>query len=390
MASPGHIRKHGAGWAVVVHYGSDPSTGKRLRRWRSVRGSRREAEAALVEMLAERNQGVAIPTGKQTTAAYLRQWLRDSVVPNCAPKTVRTATDIVEKHLIPALGSIPLPQLRPVDIQAYYSRALLSGRLDGNGGLSPISVQRHHQIIHAALHQAVRWQLLVRNPADAVDVPRGKRREMPMPSIEDVRRVLMVAENSPIATLVYVTVQTGLRKGEALGLRWSDVDLESGRLHVQQTAQFISGQGVVFGHPKTTKSARTVALSTDTVRQLARHRAAQAENRLRFGAAYSDNGLVFATALGAPIDASNLRRHWLRVCGAADISLRWHDLRHVHASLLLTQGTNPKVVSERLGHSGVAITLNLYSHVLPEIQAAEAEKLDGMLRPGSRSAATGG
>lgn len=390
MASPGHIRKHGAGWAVVVHYGSDPSSGKRLRRWRSVRGSRREAEAALVQMLAERNQGVAIPTGKQTTAAYLRQWLRDSVVPSCAPKTVRTATDIVEKHLIPALGNIPLPRLRPVDVQAYYSRALTSGRLDGNGGLSAISVQRHHQILHAALRQAVRWQLLVRNPADAVDVPRGKHREMPMPSIEDVRRVLTAAQNSPIATLVYVTVQTGLRKGEALGLRWSDVDLEGGRLHVQQTAQFISGQGVVFGHPKTAKSARSVALSTDTVRQLARHRAAQAENRLRFGAAYSDLGLVFATTLGAPIDASNLRRHWLKVCRAANVRLRWHDLRHVHASLLLTQGTNPKVVSERLGHSGVAITLNLYSHVLPEIQAAEAEKLDMMLRAGGESVASSG
>jgi integrase len=310
------------------------------------------------------------------------------VAVNCAPKTVRTVTDIVEKHLIPAFGNVQLSRLRPVDIQAHYSRALLSGRLDGKGGLSAVSVQRHHQILHAALRQAVRWQLLARNPADAVDVPTGKRREMPMPSIEDVKGVLAVAEDSPIGALVYVTVQTGLRKGEALGLRWSDVDLDAGRLHVQQTAQYISGLGTVFGQPKTTKSARTVALSTDTVRQLARHRAAQAESRLRLGAAYHDLGLVFATTFGKPIDASNLRREWLKVRRAANVSLRWHDLRHVHASLLLTQGANPKVVSERLGHSGIAITLNLYSHVLPEIQAAEAEKLDRMLRAGSESAAS--
>jgi integrase len=390
MAAPGHIAKHGAGWAAVVDCGKDPVTGKRIRLWRAVRGSRRDAQAVLVKMLAERDQGVAAPPGKQTTSAYLRRWLRDSVAVNCAPKTVRTVTDIVEKHLIPVLGNLPLSRLRPVDIQSYYSRALLSGRLDGKGGLSPVSVQRHHQILHAALRQAVRWQLLARNPADAVDVPHGSRREMPMPSIEDVKRMLAVAENSPIGAIVYVTVQTGLRKGEALGLRWSDVDLDARGLHVQQTAQFISGLGIVFGRPKTTKSARTVALSTDTVRQLTRHRAAQAENRLRFGAAYNDLGLVFATPLGAPIDASHLRRQWLRVCRAANVKLRWHDLRHVHASLLLAQGANPKVVSERLGHSGVAITLNLYSHVLPEIQATEAEKLDQMLRAGSGSAANFG
>jgi integrase len=173
---------------------------------------------------------------------------------------------------------------------------------------------------------------------------------------------------------------TGLRQGELLGLRWQDVNLDAGARHVQQTCQWLPGQGFIFRQPKTSRSCRAVALSPDTVQRVRQHRHRQLEERLLVGPAYQDHGLVFATPLGTPIDPSNLRRAWARIVKAAGLDhLRFHDLRHAHATLMLQQGTHPKVVSERLGHSGIGITLDIYSHVLPGIQAQAAAQLDGLV-----------
>jgi integrase len=255
---------------------------------------------------------------------------------------------------------------------------LVSGRRDGRGGLSARTVVRYHQILHAALRQAVRWQLLLRNPADAVEPPRPARRELRTTTPEQARAVMAAADATQIGAFVRLALLTGMRRGELLGLRWQDV--EGGSVHVQQTAQRIPGQGIVFRQPKTRLSRRAVALSTDAVGVLRTHRARQAEEKLLAGPAYRDQGLVFATGLGTPIEPGNLRRTWLRVTAAAGVpGLRIHDLRHAHATLMLGQGVHPKVVSERLGHASVNITLDTYSHVLPGLQAAAAEALDAVL-----------
>lgn len=181
----------------------------------------------------------------------------------------------------------------------------------------------------------------------------------------------------PFARLALLT---GLRRGELLGLRWQDVDLEQGAIHVQQTAQRIHGQGIVFRHPKTRLSRRSVALSPDAVGVLRKHRRAQAERRLLAGPAYHDHDLVFATGLGTPLEPGNVRRDWLRIVKAADLEgLRLHDLRHAHATLMLRAGVHPKVVTERLGHASVNITLDTYSHVLPGLQEAAAAAIDRAL-----------
>src|SRR5207249_2313309 len=159
---------------VVVDLGRDPVTGKRRQLWRSVKGTKRAAETLLVQLLSQRDQGIDQPPGKITLADYLERWLADYGTTNLSPKSYRNYTDVARRHLIPALGSVLLSKVRPQHIQSYYSKALQSGRLDGRGGLSPASVLRHHQIIHAALRQAVRWQLLDRNPADDVEEPQGR------------------------------------------------------------------------------------------------------------------------------------------------------------------------------------------------------------------------
>lgn len=370
---PGHIRKRGrSSWTVIVDLGTDPTTSKRRQLWRSVKGPKREAEALLVQLLHERDTGVEQPIGKITVAAYLEQWLRDYAEPSLAPKTVASYRDVVRVHFVPAFGSIDLVALRPSHIQALYTN--LRGRL------SPRSVLRYHQVLHAALRQAVRWQLLIRNPADAVEPPRPPRRELLATTPEQARAVMAAADATPYGAFVRLAFLTGARRGELLGLRWQDADLDGGTIHIQQTAQRISGQGIVFRQPKTRLSRRSIALSVDAVAALRSHRAQQAAARLLAGPAYQDRGLVFATGLGTPIEPGNLRRSWLAITQRAGVpGLRIHDMRHASASFMLRAGVHPKVVSERLGHASVNITLDTYSHILPGLQAAAAEALDVVL-----------
>lgn len=389
---PGSIRKRYAGsWTVIADLGRDPATGKRRQLWRSVKGTKRDAERLLVELLHERDSGLERPTGRQTVGQYLQRWLDDYVAGSVAPSTASHYQRIVRKVLIPALGSVELAALRPQAIQSLYGRLLRQGRADGTGGLSAKSVLRYHQVLHAALHHAVRWRLLARNPADAVQPPRAPRRELTTIGAADASRLLSAADETPIGSLARMAVMTGMRRGELLGLRWRDVDLAAGLANIQQTAQRIDGQGWVFRQPKTRLSRRSVALSPDTVRMLAVHRRAQLEARLLAGPAYQDRDLVFANALGTPVEPGNLARTWRRVLAAAGVGhVRWHDLRHAHATLMLSAGVHPKIVSERLGHASIGITLDTYSHVLPGMQATAAAQLDALLLTEPVSHAFGG
>ncbi len=370
---PGHIRKRGMeSWTVVIDLGRDPQTGKRRRLWRSVKGTKRDAEALLIQLLNQRDTGIDAPSGKITVAEFLKRWLRD-YASHLAPKTHRRYEEVVRLHLVPALGALPLTRLRPLHIQECYRRVLDMGR-------SARTALHTHRVLREALQHALRWQLIARNPADAVEPPRPKRYEIPALPPDMIRQLLAAADDTRYGTLVHTAVMTGLRQGELLGLRWRDVDLETGTLSVRQTCQWLPREGFVFRQPKTHRSTRPVALSPRTVQRLRQHRSQQLEERLSLGPAYEDNDLVFATPLGTPLHPNTLRVGWLRILKAANIGhLRFHDLRHAHATLMLQQGVHPKIVSERLGHSGIAITMDTYSHVLPGLQAEAAAQLDDLL-----------
>lgn len=374
----GHIRKRGKGsWSIVLDIGRDVD-GKRRQKWHSVKGSKRDAEREMARLVNELNTGSYVEPSKLTLSKYLDQWL-DYVGPRVAAKTLERYKGIMDSHVKPALGSHTLAKLKPLHIQSFYSDALANGRKNGDGGLSAQTVLHFHRVLHKALDQAVKWQLLLRNPADAVEPPKAERQQMTALSEAETATLLKTMEGTRLYVPVLIAVTTGLRRGELLALRWSDIDLDKGQLIVARSLEQTK-DGLRFKTPKTDKSRRRIALAEVTLRTLRKHKAAQAAEKLRLGPLWEDNDLVITNPQGAPwlpdtfsgSFAGHIRRHDVK-------PLRLHDLRHTHATQLLRQGVHPKIVSERLGHSNISITLDTYSHVLPGMQEEAIAALDATL-----------
>lgn len=379
----GHLRERGKGnWWAVVDIGRDPETGKRKQKWHRLTATgKREAQKELAKLLADLAGGTYVEPGKLTVGEYLERWLADYAKPNVAAKTFERYEGIVQRHLIPNLGSYPISKLQPLHIQEYYSRALQNGRLDKRpGNLSPTTILHHHRVLREALGQAVKWQIIGRNPADAVEPPRATRRGMHVLTAEQVDQLLEVARGSPMYMPILLAVATGMRRGEILALRWQDVDLDAGTISVCRSLEQTKA-GLSFKEPKTAHSRRVVVLPAFAVEALRWHRVEQAEHRLRVGPAWQDHGLVCARPDGRPIPPNNINSAYKGALSRAGIPyVRFHDLRHSHATMLLAQGVHPKIVAERLGHSQIAVTMDLYSHVSPPMQQEAAQKLDSLLR----------
>jgi integrase len=377
----GHIRRRGKqSWAIAIYLGRD-ERGKRKYKWHTVKGGRRQAENECARLLNQLSGGEYVEPTRATVDEYLERWLEDYARSNVAGKTFERYAEIIRTHLVPAFGGCRLNKLHPLQIQAYYSLALQSGRKDGKGGLSAQTVLHHHRVLKDALTQAVRWRLLARNPADAVEPPRPAGREMQVLDEAQTAQLLKHAEGKELYLPILLGVTTGLRRGEILAARWSDVDFEAGTLAVCQSLEHTKAGGLVFKQPKTRRSRRVVALPTLAIEALRKHRAAQARHRLQAGTAYADHDLICARFDGQPRNPGAVTRSFRKLIEALDLPrIRFHDLRHSHATQLLRQDIHPKVVSERLGHSTIGITLDTYSHVLPGMQEQAAKRIDSVLR----------
>jgi len=375
----GHIRKRGKGsWSIVIDLGKDAS-GKRRQKWATVRGLRADAERELRRLLTTIDQGTFVEPNRLTVADYLEQWLANYARSNVAAKTFERYADIVRSHLIPAFGSVLLLKLQPLTIQDYYTNALASGRKRG-GGLSKQTVLHHHRVLREAMNRAVKWRLLVRNPVDAVEPPKPDHKDIRALTEQETAKLLECARSSKAYTMIFLAVTTGMRRGELLGLRWKDVDLAKASLSVRQSLDQTKA-GLAFKQPKTAKGRRTIALPSLAVEGLRAHKTDQAKIRLMMGAGFSDQGLVFCNPDGSPYPPDSLTATFRSLCRRTGFTgVRLHDLRHTHATQLLRQGVHPKIVSERLGHATVSITLDIYSHVLPGMQEDAAIKVDAALR----------
>ena len=374
----GHIRKRGKNaWAIVLDIGHDEA-GKRRQRWHSVKGTKRDAERELAQLINELNTGAYVEASRLTVSAYLKDWIADAET-RVAAKTAERYRDIIDGHISPALGNIQLAKLKPLHIQRFYAECLVSGRRKGSGGLSAQTVLHLHRVLRRALEQAVMWQLLMRNPADAVRPPRPERRQMTALDETQTAALLNSLRSSRHYAPVVLAVSTGMRRGEILALRWSDIDFGSNQLSVSRSLE-LTKNGLNFKTPKTAKSRRRIALPQVTARMLSAHKVSQAADKLRLGPAYHDNDLVFARRDGTPWRPDSFSSQFSALVRYHKLPhVRFHDLRHTHATQLLKQGVHPKIVSERLGHSNIAITLDTYSHVLPGMQESAIEALDASL-----------
>ncbi len=382
----GHITKRGRNsWSIVLYTGRDPQTGKKQYKWHSVKGTKKQAEKELASLINGLETGSYIRPNKMTVGLFLEQWLRDYASTNTAPRTYERYAEIIRTHLIPNLGRITLTQLKPEHVQSYYAYELTSGRLNGEGGLSAQTVKHHHRVLSAALNHAVKWGLVIRNITNAVDPPRPVKKEMATIQAEDIGLLLEEAkklENSssiPYSTIFYTALHTGMRRGELLALRWCDIDLDLMTISVNRSLQVLKGGAKMIREPKTPKARRLISMTPSLALQLREYKQSQSVLYLLNDKPIQQDDLIFSDLEGHPINPNTVTPAFNKIAKRAGFKLRLHDLRHTHATLMLKAGVHPKIVSERLGHSTVAFTLDTYSHVVPGLQEAAAKAFDILL-----------
>lgn len=372
----GSIKKKRDGvFLISVFLGRD-ANGKRQYHYKQIKGTKSDAQTYLNDVLHAQDTGTFVQPVALTLNEYLTKWLLTAARPRVSERTHEGYTYIINQHIQQELGQRKLPDVRPLHIQKLYSDMQ-------ERGLSARTVRYLHAVLSSAMKQAVRWGMLARNPAKLVELPRQKRKEMQALSPKEAGEFLKASAEDRWGVLFEFALATGMRPEEYLGLQWKDVDLERGVVTIRRALVWRSiGGGWYFGEPKTSRSRRQMPLPASTLRALAQHRRLQAAERLKAGATYQQNDLVFATPVGGPLAPRNLkRRHFRPILERAKLpsDFRLYDLRHTCATLLLAAGEHPKVVSERLGHASITLTLDVYSHVLPTMQEAASQKLESLL-----------
>jgi len=380
----GSIRQRGDGrWEARLFVGWLPD-GKVDQR--SVYGkTQQECRRKLTELRKQRETGTIIAADRAgaTIAGFVERWLAATAA-SVRPSTHKRYAALLRVHVLPTLGKKRLDALRPSDIQALLAWLLTQSARGKHGALLTASTVHHVYVaLHVALAAGVKWGDVARNVADVVDPPHVVKVETYTPTPIDVARLVVVAADDPIGALVAVAAFTGARQGELLGLQWPDIDFDRATLSIRRTLLPSTHGGVpAFGPPKTARSRRTVTLAPEAMAALRTQRGRQREQRLLLGPDYTDHSLVFATALGTPYLASNVHRSFKRLLTRAGLpeSVRFHDLRHAAATNSLQADIPLKVVSERLGHSTLAITADLYTHRVASLEADAAEKLAALYR----------
>jgi integrase len=337
--------------------------------------TKEEARKALRQARGDAERGLVFDADNLKLGEYLDRWLSDSVSDTVKATTFERYEQITRLHLKPALGRVKLKALTPAHVRGLYREKL-------EAGLSARTVRYIHTTLHKALKQAVMDGLIPRNATESVKPPQPSREEMCPLTPEQAKLLLKVAHETGdrLEALYVLAIHTGLRQGELLGLKWDDVDLEDGSLQVRRTLT-ITKNGPLFTSPKTTGSRRSVKLTSHAIEAVRHHLERQLGEIDRVGSLWSENGLMFASEMGESLNRHNLtRRSFKPLLKRAGLpQIRFHDLRHTCATLLLTRNVNPKIVSEMLGHSSIAITLDTYSHVLPNMRDQAAAAMEEAL-----------
>lgn len=366
------IKRGDRTWLIRIFLGRD-ANGKQKFHHKTIHGIKRDAERYLVAVRREMDLGVFVEPAAMSVNEYFDRWLRDAARPRVSRRTADGYAGLLDRYIREPLGKRRLNQLQALDIQKVY------GEMQARG-LSARVVRHAHSALHNALKQAVKWDMIIRNPSDLVELPKVPHKERRVLSPDEAQEFLRAADKMPYGLLFEFALITGMRPEEYLALRWSDLDFERSTVQVRR-ALVRHKKSWSFEEPKTARSRRTVFLPSQLLNKLAAHKRAQAGRRLKLGAAWQAFDLVFCSEEGTPLSIPNLTYRYFRpILEKAELPrIRLYDLRHTCATLLLIAEENPKVVSERLGHSTIVLTLDTYSHVLPTMQEKATARLEKML-----------
>lgn len=341
--------------------------------------TRKEVQEKLKVALHEQQQGTLVTAPQQKLEDFLQQWLEDTQKHSIRPRSFERYDEIVRLHIVPVLGRIQLQKLTPQQVQSFYTKKIKEGFKAG-------TVASFHNVLHKALDTAVRWNLIAKNVCDVVSPPRAVKFEFQPLTVEQVRKLLEVTKGHYMEALFKLALATGMRRGELMGLKWQDVDFNTGMLQVRRILTRIpskmEGKGFIESEPKTKSSRRSVVIASFALDALREHRWRQLDAVKKAGPLWQHHDYVFCTSIGTHInpttDMLEPLNELLEKAGLPHI--RFHDLRHSAASLLMSQGVHPKVVQELLGHSTIGMTMDVYSHVLPSMQQDAISKLNDVLK----------
>lgn len=375
-------------WAAVATIGIKPQTGKPNRKTFYGK-TRREAVEKMQGVLSEVRSGTYVEPTNITLEQWLNSWL-DGRKGHVAYSTWRNYRNMIKNHLIPEVGKVKMVNLKTRDIQALLNRKMEEGgRKDRKkGSLSSRTVKYIYQTLHGALKQAIKERVIVFNPCESVELPKQHKEEMKPLNWQEVQRFLQEAEGNRYYAAYILELSTGLRKGELLGLKWEDLDFERGTLLVKRQLLRVGKEegGLVLSEPKTKRSSRKLTLDQSVLNTLKEHRKKQAQEKLLLGECYQDQGLIFATEEGKPVEPRNFTRKFKRILKSAGLpDIRFHDMRHTFATLALEAGIPAKVVQEYLGHSTITMTLDTYSHLTQDMQTESAKIIAGFLENGKKN-----
>lgn len=369
------LDSEGKRWRVQIYTGEQGPDGKKRRITKTVRGRYKDAERELHKQLTDLEKGIYTPPCRLTVADHLHQWLAGYVKTKCSQRTLDGYESIIERHLIPALGHLQLKHLQPPAIQGYYGQACQR--------LSDQTVHHHHRVLSQSLKWAVKQGYLGRNPANLVDPPSPKGKTMSTLTSSEVEVLLEKAKDSYYYPVIYTAVSTGLRQAELLGLRWRDLDPDIA-MSISVSQVYYKRRGVsAFKEPKTDHSRRRVSMTPKLASFLRQYKLERERLYREVGKPLALDDLVFTSVDFQPIDPGVLSHAFKRIARGAGLEgIRFHDLRHTFASLMLSRGAKPKVISEALGHSSVAFTMDTYSHIIEGMQSDAMALLDEVLPSG--------
>lgn len=364
----GHVSKRGSKYSFVIDIGRDPITKKRKQKRVSGFRTKKEAIQAMNKMINELQNGTYVEPSNETLAEFIESWLehKKSTV---SDSTYDFYESYTKNHIVPALGNIKLKDIKPITIQIFYNS------LVKNSGLSLHSVAHVQRITRIILNHAVRLKVIRENPAIDIDIVKVPKKEQKVWTKDQVDIFIDAARGHIHFIAFYLAIFTGMRQGEILGLKWDSVDFDNRTIYVRRALKRSNGGEIK--DLKNTSSYRSIAMNDLLYEELKKHKRKQNEIKLRMGQAYNDQGFVVATKVGTFVLHSNLSRAFRLICEKIDVpKIRFHDLRHTHASLLLSLKQHPKVVQERLGHSSIEMTMDIYSHMMPNMQKEAVKELD--------------